>query len=358
MKSQKKAQKAQAKMLRREKVQGGRKTFAPVAVNEIQQFSGGSRNGRRSWRFSGRELIGDINGSTSFVTTKYSLNPGIGESFPWLSGEADKWEQYRFHKLRFEYVPRCASTTVGSVLMSPDYNIRDQSPSTEVEAADTFGAKESSVWSGFGIDLDPNAMFPLGPRKMIRGAIVAGDMNLYDVGALYVSTTGEGDTSLIGKLWVEYDVEFFVPQNSPSDYSGPSRTSFFWNSSSQNYINNAETPAIFNHVEADPLGIGPQSGGYYVPKKGSYLVMCSMSFEDSANEAFKADVSIKKNGTMVTQSQATESWGATYGYLGLTLFAVVSCNGGDKIEVDVTLIGNAGVLRALQQNQILSFRPA
>jgi hypothetical protein len=360
-KSQKQAQRAQARGVRREKVKKGvgMKSFAPVAVNELQQFSGGSRNGRRSWRFSGRELVGDINGSASFATTKYSLNPGLEGSFPWLSGEADKWEQYRFHRLRYCYVPRCASTTVGSVLLSPDYNVRDRSPSTEVEAADTFGAIESSAWGGFHMDLDVSAMFPLGPRKFIRSSNVTGDMNLYDVGALYVSTTGEADASLIGKLWAEYEVEFFIPQNSPSDDSGPSRITFTSNSDGgdQTLTTAVDANLEFDAPPNDPLGIGSPVAGLFTPAAGTYLVNCTASFNDSAAEPFLISMALYKSDSIITVSSARVQT-TTSQRLNINIFAIISCNGSDTVKVVISPIGAAGTLTVVHQQAMISFQPA
>jgi len=357
MKKQQKQQRRQERIKNEKNVREKRREreYAPVAVSELQRFAGGSRQGRKSWRFSGSELVGGVLGSVAFETTKYTINPGLSSSFPWLAGEADKWEQYRFHRLCYRYVPRCASTTVGSVLLSPDYNVRDQPPSSEVEAADTFGAAESSAWSGFKADLDVSSMFPFGPRKMTRSSVVAGDMNLYDSGALYVSTTGEVDASLIGKLWVDYEVELFVPQNSPEDSLGASRAAWATKESTQTYTTNTEASMQFDAFEFNPLGILQNGvGDTFTPKAGCYLISSSSSFADSTAESFSAEMSIRKNGITVNQSFTSGSVGHQIGVCQ----AIISCNGSENITVGIRLIGAAGTLTSVAKSPSISFVPA
>lgn len=343
---------------KRESVNGngnGKVRLAPIAKAVQQNFVGGSRSGRASWRFPGRELIGDVSGTTGFGTTRYIINPGLSQTFPWLSGEADKWEQYRFHRLRFVYVPRCASTTVGSVLLSPDYNVRDLAPTTELEAADTFGAVENSAWTEIACNLDVSAMFPIGPRKMIRQANVAGDMNLYDCGSFYVSTTGEADTSLIGKLWVEYDVEFYVPQNSPADQAGQSMIQQFLRALAQTFV--TATPALldWDTPVLNPLFISDVSGTI-TPRAGCYLVMFSGSFNDATPETFGVTVNLRKN--TVTQLTAQAEAATAGGPVCLASNIIMAFNGSDTMDVQVTCVGAAGVLTLLAASANLTFIPA
>lgn len=305
---------------------------APVAMSQSQRFP--ARGGRRSWRFTGSELIGDVVGSTNFRTTRYPINPGLDKSFPWLSGEADKWEQYRFHSLRYRYVPRCATTTTGSVLMSPDYNVRDNPPQTELQAADTYGAVESSAWVNTTCTLDIAAMFPFGPRKMIRQSLVAGELNLYDAANFYMSTIGMANSNdLVGKLWVDYDVEFFIPQNSPADNLAPSTMSFY-TFTSVSLVGEGVTSALTFSRVFDPLridnaatstGIGvfsPRYPGVYRITFVAELVVSTASvdpaearfaislFGRGANPLYTANVTVAPltSNPITSVSQATISW--------------------------------------------------
>jgi len=166
-----------------------------------------------------RELISSVLGSVSFtVQSSFSINPGLSATFPWLSTQAQGWEQYRFNKLKFCYYTRTGSTTPGSVILVPDYDAADAAPSSEQIASAYRDVVEEVPWvEEFTCTLDPQAMFPNGPKKFIRvGALASNlDVKTYDAANFYVCTI-DGTAINWGKIWVEYDIDFFVPQLPPS----------------------------------------------------------------------------------------------------------------------------------------------
>lgn len=340
---------------KREKREKKEKIYlAPASIGIESGFSRGRPGGRASWRFPGRELIADVAGSVAFATTRYIINPGLSATFPQLRKEAAQWEQYRFHSLRFVFIPKVGSQTGGSVLLSPDYNVRDLPPSTEVEAADNEDAVECVAWTPMGVSLKPNSMFPFGPRKLVRSSVVPGDMNLYDVGNLYVSTVGEADATTIGKLWVEFDVEFFVQQNSPDDQSGPSLYSQFTRATAQTFTNNVAAAVDFDSPTYNPLQVS-EAAGVFTPKAGAYLVRMIGSFNDSNSEAYTATMSIRKNSVAVISAISIL---ATGGSQQLCAEIVVSCNGTDIIDPIVTLQGAVGTLTLKALTASIVFVPA
>lgn len=167
-------------------------------------------------RIRHRELIYSVIGSSTFtVQTTFALNPGIAATFPWLSTQAASWEQYRFNTLRFCYYTRCATSVPGSVMLVPDYDAADAAPVTEQIASSYRDTVEEVPWiEEFCCELDPMAMcdgFKMN-RKFTRIGTVSGtDIKTYDVGNLFLCTT-DGTNVNWGKLWVEYDVELYVPQ--------------------------------------------------------------------------------------------------------------------------------------------------
>jgi hypothetical protein len=165
-------------------------------------------------RIRKRELLASITGSSGFaIALQYSLNPGLFASFPWLASQAAGWEQYKFHKLKYIYYTRTGTSTPGSMILVPDYDAADPAPTNEIQAMDYKDAKEEAPWVvEFCCDLNPAAMHQAGGRKFIRNVAVANtDIKTYDVGNMYAITT-DGTAVNWGKLFVEYDVEFFVSQ--------------------------------------------------------------------------------------------------------------------------------------------------
>jgi len=168
-----------------------------------------------------RELIANVSGAATAAFTNalsFALNPGLSASFPWLSTQAQAWETYRFNKLRFCYYTRTGSTTVGSLQLVPDYDASDPAPTSEQIASSYEDVVEDVPWKDLCCDLRPSAMHSMGPKKFIRtGPAPAGtDIKNYDCGNLFVDTVDSAGAASWGKLWVEYDVDLYTPQLTPS----------------------------------------------------------------------------------------------------------------------------------------------
>jgi hypothetical protein len=50
-----------------------------------------------------REYLKDFTGTTGFSLNTFSLNPGLADTFPWLSTVASSYQEYKFHGLVFEF---------------------------------------------------------------------------------------------------------------------------------------------------------------------------------------------------------------------------------------------------------------
>lgn len=162
-----------------------------------------------------RELIASVSGTTAYtVANSFPLNPGMAVTFPWLSSQAICWEQYKFNKLEFKYYTRTGTGTPGSVMLVPDYDAADPAPISEQIASSYEDVSEDAPWKDISCLLRPSAMHQPGPRKFVRqnpsfsGGL---DIKTYDSGNLFLCTT-DGTAVSWGKLWVEYDVSFFIPQ--------------------------------------------------------------------------------------------------------------------------------------------------
>lgn len=172
----------------------------------------------RSTRITHRELIAQVSGTVAFTATQFAINPGMSSTFPWLSTQASSWEQYKFHRLAFCYESRCSSATNGTCILAPDYDAADTTPTSEVIASSYADTTEAVPWTTkFSCALNPNSMLGLAPRKYVRTEGLADnlDVKTYDSGNMYLCTT-DGTATNWGKLYVEYDVELFVPQLNPT----------------------------------------------------------------------------------------------------------------------------------------------
>ncbi len=337
---------------------------APSAVGSIVKSSMPKiSRSARSCRIAHRELVvASIAGSTTFTVQNFlALNPGLAATFPWLAPQAQQWEQYRCLKLNAEYIPIAPTSTQGDIIISPNYDSSDPQPTTETQAGNSQDSVTLSCWSAVIVPLDPSAMMGLGPRRFVRPSAVAGDIKTFDVGTLAICSNNETGTSAIGKLYLDYDFEFFIPQNDPSTATLPLQTSLFaYASANQTYTTSVAAVQNWNSKIYDPLGIGSGSSGTFTPPAGVYLVYANICANDNGNETFTFKAEIIKNGASLSQPlvSTVRMFAGSSPQLQNVVFGIVPCNGTDTIAVNVTLTGAAGTLIVVGGNNQLLFRLA
>jgi len=161
-----------------------------------------------------REYLGDVSMAASFTSTKYAINAGLGRTFPWLSTVAQRFESYRFNKLRFCFETSCSSTQTGTVLLIPDYDAQDSAPVNKVQALSYRNSARAQAWLSFCQESSQEDLNKQKSYFVRQGSNPSGtDIRLYDVGNLFLCVQG-ADTNTVGELWVEYDVHLMTPQNS------------------------------------------------------------------------------------------------------------------------------------------------
>lgn len=158
------------------------------------------------------ELVETIDGSVAFEVISLNVNPGRETVFPWLSKIASRYQQYKVHRLSFESVTRTSTATKGSVLMAPEYENMAGDPDTEATMSTYHGCVEDVAWNDIWCNIDTKAIHATNPRKLIRDQHICGNRNVYDACRFYHATTGFANADAIAKLWVHYDIEFFIPQ--------------------------------------------------------------------------------------------------------------------------------------------------
>jgi len=164
-------------------------------------------------RIRHREFIYDLAFATSFSGFSASINPGLANTFPWLSTLAQVFETYVFKSLRFVYEPSCGSTSEGWVSQFIDYDASDNLvPTTKSEVMSMAGSVLSPLWVENAVNFRPiDSAFT--KRRFVRAGDVAPDedVNLYDVGNCGIY--GVSDVAKTNGAWfVEYDIELHTPQ--------------------------------------------------------------------------------------------------------------------------------------------------
>lgn len=342
---------------------GVQQRFAPASVSvSMTSMEPSITRTNKSVRINHRELVlPSVAGSTTFTVQSFlHLNPGLSATFPWLAPQAQQWDMYKCHKLHAVWVPIAASSVQGDIILSPNYDSSDPQPATETQAANNWGSMTNSVWQPFTLILDREAMMGLGPKKYVRPCAVAGDIKTFDVGTLAICSNNETGTSAVGKLYLEYDFEFFTPQNDPSPATTPVYTSAYSNNSSdQTFTTTVAAACLWDTLVFDPLGIGAAASGVFTPPAGCYNVRAYITCSDTSAEQFSVLAQFFKNGASlpISPNIASIAVDSAAGNANLEVYveAVIPCNGTDTIQLQCVLTGAAGTLKSIHNRNALFF---
>lgn len=198
--------------------------------NSLMQNIGGNQvpvmhSANESVRVRHREFIANVNSTSAFTLTSYSINPGMAATFPYLASIARNFQEYRFKGLIFEFKSTSGTsvastnTALGTIMLGAQYR---------ADAPDFTSKREllNEMWS---TDAPPcsNVILPIecapneSPMSIqyIRSGSATGDVKFYDLARFYIGSEGAQATSVAGELWASYEVDLYKPQiNEP----GPS----------------------------------------------------------------------------------------------------------------------------------------
>lgn len=198
---------------------GSPMTSVPAAMSRIMRtpvpmFTSDGKGGDGRIRVRHREYIADISGSANFSDRAFFINPGLSQTFPWLSGISTRYESYLFHMLRFEFETSVSTATQGTVILAIDYDAADAPAISKQQLLENRGAVRSAAWAPCQCVADFQDLTKFGVQRYLRhGALLANmDIKTYDVGRLEIGTQGMTGTAVVGELYAEYDVELMTPQ--------------------------------------------------------------------------------------------------------------------------------------------------
>lgn len=159
------------------------------------------------------------NGSSLFDITLFEINPGIRDTFPWLSQIATNFTLYEFDGLVFEYIPTSGefgtslSNALGKVVMATNYDAdAPKFTSTVVmENYDYAVAGKPSLHLLHGVECKKGQR--LSNQLYTRAGDTTKDKVLTDLGTFQLATEGiqiagtPGDRINVGELWVTYKIK-------------------------------------------------------------------------------------------------------------------------------------------------------
>ncbi len=224
--AQRQAQSARDKALARRNAGSARKRQGPPRASsaiqhEVPVASSITRRMNRPYvqsrgsagdiRVVHREYVGDIGGAVAFEARQHAINPGLGWEFPWLSKIAQRYESYRFNKLRYCFETQAPTSSTGTVLGVIDYDATDPAPTDKIQAMNYRDAVRSAPWSSFCLEATKEDLHKR-QTYFVRSGATSEDLRLFDTGNFFLCVQGQASTALVGELYVEYDISLMTPQ--------------------------------------------------------------------------------------------------------------------------------------------------
>lgn len=321
---------------------------APAAQNKSSR-----QTGRNSTRYRECERVGTVNGSLQFeVVADFACNPGLKDSFPWLSSHADLYEKYRIHKLVYRYKNLKGTGAGGNIIMSFDYDTLDAPPVSAIEMCQSTVWTDGAPWRIFELHVPVDSKTYYTRPGLIPGT----DLKTYDMGRLFVAAEGSSDasgstdTSPQGILEVEYDIELMEKQPASLGVNPVQRTCSMWfNNDYQTFPPTAAIeaqPIIWGLPKFNPLNIkfADTTKTLLVMPLGVYKITTCITLQNGSTPGGVVTdcfVHVTKNATTGSVEYFSQNTGAIVSgspftdHASVTNVIIFECDEGDDITVTV-----------------------
>lgn len=203
----------------RQKTKRTRKTNAPAKLAMPGKIRFGGANIRavgNKLHLKHREPVAELLGTGSTESVLNLLvNPGDSAFMRWGSLISRNYETYRFKFVKMVWKPSVASTTEGYVRHYFDFDARDATAASSLDAMSAYGAKSGNIWSESHLTANQANLNKLKSRYVReRSNQVTSELGYdrtSDAGVYHLYYNAPGAAPL-GILFVEYEVELETPQ--------------------------------------------------------------------------------------------------------------------------------------------------
>lgn len=143
------------------------------------------------------------------------VNPGLETCFPWMSRIAAGFENYVFNSVKFSFVTSMGTSNNGSIALIPDYDAEDDnSTQTKVQLLSYADSKRGPIWYDL-VMASSNKNLHKRKEYYVRIRSTTENKKLFDAMSLTILVTGIAALTMVGELWVEYDLTLMTPQLEP-----------------------------------------------------------------------------------------------------------------------------------------------
>jgi hypothetical protein len=277
------------------------------------------------------EFIMDINGSTNAYQQVGTLpvNPGLAITFPWLSTVANNFDMYQIKRLVFKYFNKTTTANKGEVIVAYDPKVTDAAPTASAQILNFDVRFSTDPWMDAQLAVPTSDLNRL-PKYMIRNAVVSADYTNFDIGNIFIATTGNVDGTRVGQLYVDYEIHLFSPQVQSLGAPGATANSEFFLTASTP-LPAGTTILPYTIPFTNPLGL-VSVAGVFSGLLGTFSIYAQQTIGGTSFTS--ANLLLQKNGVTILAANYPALVG---GFSTANVFALVSFVPSDTFDIAITM---------------------
>lgn len=257
------------------------------------------------------EVVGIMNGATSFEANVLDVNPGLSATFPWLAQLSALYERYSFDELVFYFKPLgsgfATNNQVGKVIICADYDSAEATPAQYRQAETMDPHADGMPFQCIELHLDPRRLnkepkfIRLGPPPPST------DVKTYDAANVYFCASGTTNAAEIGEIRVRYRVRLMNPRLPGVAAQVTPNNTLAWGTNNNVGIATAtETPIVVTSLLSN--GIGASIDGTNIKLlQGNYLVTFQGYFINGSTNITQFVAMIAENSETLAAATAVNS---------------------------------------------------
>lgn len=201
---------------------------------------------------SHREMVSVVPGTEDLEMITYQVNPGIPRTFPWLSTLANGFEKFEIRSMQVHYVPICSTAENGTLLMYPEYDVKDPVLDQVSQILNMEGAVSGALWKPHTMTIQPKKFNQVKAYLISSQYEIPEDILLYNPVNINIGVKGAGDSIDVGMLYIDYEIEMLVASTDSGLNLSFGLLQWFGAGFAQ--INNLWAPTIGNATTAPRCG--------------------------------------------------------------------------------------------------------
>jgi len=167
------------------------------------------------------EMISELTTTQTFSPLSFSIGFPNAALFPWSSTLSKQFEKYRLIRVNLFYVPSCGTARSGNVDITAQYDPVGTIPGSVVEMLQYEDKITVPVYQAGELVCQQRHLNQFKELWVaLEGYSGGGSPRLNWAGNLYVSVTSGETPFVAGRLYVDYEVEFYEPVSNTASVNG------------------------------------------------------------------------------------------------------------------------------------------